>query len=278
MVSSDSVSKENAQVDPYTLEGASHRKIMQGRTSAQQGEFFLPYLKANMRLLDAGCGGGSITLGLAEVVTPGEVTGLDVNDPQIQIATKAASERGLRNVRFQLGNVYELPFPDRSFDAVFSNALLEHLSEPERALHEFHRVLKSPGVVGVRITDVRGTLLEPADPALLEMVKYVIRLVKHQGGNFEMGSDTMRLLRKSGFVEVEAGATYECYTTMDDRRRWADMEAAMCRESTRATQMTELGWVDSDKLERWARAWLAWAENPDAFLARSYVHGLGHKS
>ena len=87
----------------------------------------------------------------------------------------------------------------------------------------------------------------------------------------------MRLLRKSGFVELEGVATYECYASMDDRRRWAEMAAAMCRESTLATQMIELRLSDSVKLEGWARAWLAWAENLDAFLARAQVHGVGHK-
>ena len=275
MVSSDS--QKYSRVDPYTLEGTGHRKHMQGRTAAIQGEFFLPYLKSGMRLLDAGCGGGSITLGLAELVAPGEVIGLDMNEKQIQVATESASKRGLKNVCFQQGNVYELPFPDSVFDAVFTNALLGHLSDPERALREFHRVLKSPGVVGVRVTDVRGDFLEPLDPVLLAGHKLLIQHRKHYGGNLELGSETMRLLRNSGFVEVDGGATYECYASTDDKRHWAEMAAAMCRQSTAATQMIELGLVDSVKLEEWARASLAWAENPDAFLARAQVHGVGRK-
>jgi cyclopropane fatty-acyl-phospholipid synthase-like methyltransferase len=41
------------------------------RTAAKEGAFFLPYLRPGMRLLDLGCGPGSITLGLAEAVAPG---------------------------------------------------------------------------------------------------------------------------------------------------------------------------------------------------------------
>ena len=184
MAPSDADSREHTRADHYTLESAGHRTFMQSRTAAQQARFFLPYLKSGMSLLDAGCGGGSITLGLAEVVTPGEVTGLDTSDTQIQTANKTTSDRGLKNVHFQQGDVYELPFPDSSFDAVFSNSLLEHLSEPERALREFHRVIKSQGAVGVRAVDHRGNLLEPAEPALIEMMKFVRQLRKHQGGNF----------------------------------------------------------------------------------------------
>ena len=198
-----------------TLEGAAAWGLMQGRTAAKQGGFFLPYLKSGMRLLDAGCGGGSITLGLADIVAPGEVEGLDANGEQIQAATKLASDRGLQNARFQQGSVYELPFPDSSFDAVFSNGLLEHLSEPERALLEFVRVLKSPGVVGVRSPDYRGDLLVPADPGVLECMEQINQFRNHQGGNVQIGSDIMRLLRKSGFVDVEVGAAYVCFASMD---------------------------------------------------------------
>ncbi len=275
MVSSDS--QEHARVDPYTLEGAALRKYMQSRTAAQQAEFFIPYLRSGMSLLDAGCGGGSITLGLAELVTPGEVMGLDASDTEIQIANKATSDLGLKNVHFQQGDVYELPFPDSSFDAVFSNSLLEHLSDPEQALREFHRVLKPRGVVGVRTVDHRGNLMEPANPALIETFKLVGQLRKHQGGNMHIGSEIMRLLRKSGFVEVEVGATYECRASMEDRNRFAQMLAAMCRDSAFATGLIELGWADSAKLEGWAQAWMAWAENPDAFNAEAHVHGVGHK-
>jgi ubiquinone/menaquinone biosynthesis C-methylase UbiE len=274
---SDSESREHVHVDTYILEGAALERLMQERSATRQGEFFLKYLKPGMCLLDAGCGGGSITLGLAEIVTPGEVTGLDMNSKQIQIATKLACDRGLRNIRFRQGDVYELPFQDSSLDAVFSNSLLEHLSEPEQALREFHRVLKSQGVVGVRTVDWRGNLQEPANPALIETWKLVGQLRKHQGGNMHIGPEIIRLLRKSGFVEVEVGASYDCYPSMEDRNRFAQMVAGMCRESAFATGLIELGWADSAKLEGWAQAWMAWAANPDAFLAEAKVHGVGHK-
>ena len=47
------------------------------RTAAKEGAFFLRFLRPGMRVLDLGCGPGSITLGLAEAVAPGEVVGID---------------------------------------------------------------------------------------------------------------------------------------------------------------------------------------------------------
>jgi len=56
--------------DPYALETKALRAAMGTRTADTAGAFFLPYLKPGMRVLDAGCGGGSITFGLAELVAP----------------------------------------------------------------------------------------------------------------------------------------------------------------------------------------------------------------
>lgn len=91
------------------------------RTAEINAAFFLPYLKPGMSLLDCGCGPGSITVGLAERVAPGQVIGVDVGESSIEAAQRLAVERGVSNVRFQVASVYELPFPEGTFDAVFTH-------------------------------------------------------------------------------------------------------------------------------------------------------------
>lgn len=268
-----------AHEDRHTLETTAARAAMARRTASRNAAFFLPYLKPGMSLLDAGCGSGSITLGLAEVVRPGEVQGVDVNADQVKAAAAAAAEEGINNVTFRTGNVYELPYDDASFDAVFSHAVLEHLSDPVRALREFKRVLKPGCVVGIRSFDARGgILLAPPDPDLLEGQEKVRRLVSHNGGNWDIGSDVKRLMREAGLIVEDMGAEYDNYSTPDQMRFWARMAAQMCREGSVASQWLELGWSDHDSLERLAERWLAWAENPDAFMARPFVHTVGRKS
>jgi ubiquinone/menaquinone biosynthesis C-methylase UbiE len=131
---------------------------MARRTAAQEAAFFLPHLRPGMRVLDVGCGPGSITVGLAEVVAPGEVVGIDVQQSQVERARDLAVERGVANVRFEVGDVYRLPFLDHSFDAVFAHTVLMHLQEPVRALAEARRVLRPGGITGVRDPDY-GTML-----------------------------------------------------------------------------------------------------------------------
>src|SRR3954454_12846601 len=50
------------------------------RTALKDAAFFLSYLQAGMRLLDCGCGPGTISIGLGEMVAPGELVGIDTSD------------------------------------------------------------------------------------------------------------------------------------------------------------------------------------------------------
>ncbi len=120
------------------------------RTAEVHAGFFLPYLRPGMHLIDCGCGTGSITVGLAEAVSPGEVTGFEISASDVDLARERAKKGGHTNLRFEVADVYELPLPDKSVDAAFFHANLGHLNYPVRALREAYRVLKSGGVVGVR--------------------------------------------------------------------------------------------------------------------------------
>jgi ubiquinone/menaquinone biosynthesis C-methylase UbiE len=130
------------------------------RTAEREGAFFLPHVQPSMRLLDVGCGPGSITIGFARVLTPGEVMGLDREPSAVEAARALVSDRHLVNLRFEVGMAEALPFPDASFTAVFAHTLLEHVPDPSRVLREMRRVLAPGGVIGVRDGDVgRGSCI-----------------------------------------------------------------------------------------------------------------------
>src|SRR5258708_39984604 len=95
-----------------------------------------------MRVMDVGCGPGTITVGMAEVVAPGRVDGFDLQPALVKRARAIASERRVQNVNFSVANVYRLPFSARTFDAVFANPLLMFVSNPLAALTEIRRVLR----------------------------------------------------------------------------------------------------------------------------------------
>src|SRR6478672_2780569 len=104
------------------------------RTADEAAAFLLPHLRPDMRLLDVGCGPGSITRGLAERLPAGEVVGLDLSRETLEAARRDATARGLANLRYEEGSVYQLPFPDASFDVVYAHQVLQHLRERGAAL------------------------------------------------------------------------------------------------------------------------------------------------
>ncbi len=87
-----------------------------------------------------------------------------------------AAERGVSNIHFEVANIYKLPFPDNSFDAVFAHTVLQHLQEPVKALDEIRRVLKSKGVIGVREEDHGSRILAPTNPTIEEAYALYLRV------------------------------------------------------------------------------------------------------
>ena len=134
------------------------------RTADEAAAFLLPQLRPGMRLLDVGCGPGSITRGLAERLAPGEVIGLDSSAEVLVVARRDAEARGLANLHYQHGSMYELPFPDASFDAAYAHQVLQHLADPPVALGEMLRVLRPGGVIGIREVDWGAVSYWPSDP------------------------------------------------------------------------------------------------------------------
>src|ERR1700743_3427512 len=84
------------------------------RTAENSAAFLLPHLAEDARVLDVGCGPGTITVGLADRVPRGRVTGIDPSAEVIAQAQEAAGDRG--NLDFATGDVYALDYPDASFD------------------------------------------------------------------------------------------------------------------------------------------------------------------
>ena len=153
------------------------------RNAAERANFLLPHLRPGMRLLDCGCGPGSITLGLAAVVAPGQVLGIDRERRQVERARSLAADQGQANTCFILGDLCVLPFPGTSFDAVFAHNVLEHLSDPLNTLKEMRHVLKPGGVVGVRDPDYGAGFWVPSTPLLEETSRLLLRVREQNGGS-----------------------------------------------------------------------------------------------
>jgi ubiquinone/menaquinone biosynthesis C-methylase UbiE len=261
------------------VESYSHRAnpgfeaAMALRTAAKEGAFFLPYLRPGMRVLDVGCGPGSITLGLAEAVAPGEVVGVDFQPSQVAQAQAVSAARGLMNTRFEVADVYRLPFPDGSFDAVFAHVVLMHLREPIRALAEMRRVLRPGGIAGVRDSDFGGRIHAPATPLLEQWYALIVRIRQHNGGDPFMGRHHRRLLLEAGFVRAEASVSvWSAGTPEETRQRASYLKAQL--QSFAPTALAE-GWMEQTTVEAVGAEIDTWAGRPDALYVEMMCEALG---
>jgi len=99
--------------------------------------------QAKARALDLGCGGGHVSFRVAPHVD--EVVAYDLSRDMLNAVAKMATERGLVNIATQQGMAEQLPFPDASFDFVFSRFSAHHWHDFAAALVEARRVLKPSG-------------------------------------------------------------------------------------------------------------------------------------
>ena len=99
---------------------------------------------ANSQILEVGCGPGFYARALAAHCPEIAVLGIDDSKRQLEYARVKAMKSGIRNCRFERGNVLDLAQADNSFDVVIASRLFTVLRERERALDEMFRVL-GPG-------------------------------------------------------------------------------------------------------------------------------------
>src|SRR5512146_2665908 len=119
-------------------------------------------LRSEHRVLDVGCGTGTLAALIKQEYCVSAVTGLDPDPKALTRAARKAARGGV-SVRFDRGYADELPYPDASFDRVFSSFMFHHLRSEDRAraLGEARRVLAPGGslhlVDALRLeTDVGG--------------------------------------------------------------------------------------------------------------------------
>lgn len=247
------------------------------RTATCEGAFFIPHLAPTMRVLDCGCGPGTITVGLAQIVAAGHVVGLDREAAELEQARHYAEQQRVANIEFQLGNVYELPFPDGAFDAVFAHAVLQHLAEPQQALGEMRRVLKPGGLIGVREEDRDADLVYPFPPRLRETHALLMRFWQQVGGDPYLPKRYRAVLREAGFTRIHMTASCEYRSTRKATRTWTNVLVQFIRNPTFVELATNQGWADETARDEMVAALQTWSDHPDAFWAETWCEAVGWK-
>lgn len=111
-----------------------HRLIEQARIASR------------FRVLDLGCGTGTLTVLLKQTHSDAEIIGIDGDSTVLAIARAKAAQQNV-TITFDEGMAFQLLYPDDSFDRIVSSLMFHHLTmeDKQRALHEAYRTLKSGG-------------------------------------------------------------------------------------------------------------------------------------
>lgn len=255
----------------YTHGYATASQTMATRTADTFATFLLPHLTSGMRLLDVGCGPGTITVGLAERVAPGEAVGVDIGPSEVECAKANATESGVTNLTFEIGEATALPFPNGRFDAVFSCATLEHVPQREGAIKEMYRVLRRGGIIGLRGGVVSGSIVQPQTSEWVDLWHIYSAVAVHNGMNPDFGIEQPRLLLDAGFTNLKVTGYYE--SRNPDGRDYAQRIVA----PRFVEQATALGVADEGRLRHLSKAIEARGRRPDAFMLVAWVDVVGWK-
>jgi SAM-dependent methyltransferase len=174
------------------------------------------------RVLDVGCGPGVIAAELARRFPQTEIVGLDISDARLAEAQRHFD--GRPNASTRQSDATNLPFPDESFDLVYSRFLLEYLPGRQQAVDEMARVCRPGG--RVMLHDLDGQLVwhYPIEAGLQADIEKVLAAVAGTGFDPYVGRKLFSLARGAGLcdttVHVEPYHLIAGAATAEQLRLW----------------------------------------------------------
>ena len=162
------------------------------------------------RMLDVGCGAGSLDRQLARMVA-NPIAAIDPNTFLLEEAVALADTEGLAGrIEFRPGNAETLPFPDASFDCAFSVTVLEEC-DADKAIAEMMRVARPGGRIGVvvRAIDLPQWWNLDVPEAIRRKITPAPRSVAPSG---VADASLYRRMRQAGLNRL---VSYPCLITLD---------------------------------------------------------------
>ena len=241
------------------------------RTATNSAAYLLGSLKPHMKILDIGCGPGTITADLAALVPDGDVTGVDHAPGTLDQARATAAERGLTNVDFAVADVHALDHPDDTFCVVHAHQVLQHVGDPVQALREMVRVTKPGGFIAVRDSDYAAMTWYPASQGMDDWLDLYRRVARANGGEPDAGRRLKAWALQAGLTDITATSSTWTFATPQERAWWSGLWADRTLASAYAERATEGGHATTGQLRAVADAWREWGARDDGWF--SVLHG-----
>lgn len=241
---------------------------MATRRAEQFADFLLPHLNGSQKLLDVGCGPGTITIDLANRV--GEALGIDIAQSEVDRARVNSRDVEVTNTDFRQGDATELDLPSESFDVVYSCAALEHVPDKERAVDEFIRVLKPGGIIALVSGVFQGHLIGPEIPEGPRIWEIFNGMLDNTNMDRDFGLRQRPLLRSRGIIDLRQWPWY--YDSSDGVGY-----GPRFRSDEFIKQVEELGLSNRDEMTQIADTIDALRSDPDSYTYLAWMKTLGRK-
>lgn len=264
------------------------------RTAEVDAAFLLPHLKSNFRILDIGCGPGTITTSLCKYVPDGQVVGIDMSPQVLAEANERADNLPSgrpKNVEFfcmdVLASEYASSLPHAAtstnttveptaipeawkgtFDVIYESQVLVHISNPVLALRNLKPLLKPGGMFALRDYDCQTFIFHP-DPTgwLTKWGPLQGRMTKLLGSQSEFGGRDLHIYcREAGLdpEKMELSVHGILHSGPEARKWWGTLNAQRFEPGRALRKQIEekAGWSAED-CESVRHAILNWIDEPD---------------
>ena len=159
-------------------------------------------IKPGMRVLDIGCGPGSVTFMLARRVgNEGRVFAVDQSGKMLELARKNASDAGISNVTFIAGG-FDAAFPERgTLDAVVGRRVLMYQADAAQAVMQLVDAIRPGGIIVFHEHDMVEISDGQTSLPLHDRVRSWLReMLRREGANLRMGFELHSALSKAGLA------------------------------------------------------------------------------
>ena len=185
------------------FERAEAYEAMMGRWSRQLAPLFVEFagVRDGEKVLDVGCGTGSLSATLARVTGASKIVGIDPSNGFVDYARANVTDP---RVTFELGDAQELPYSDGSFDRSLALLIVNFLPDASKAAREMRRVTKSGGVVattmwdGSRANELNASLWAAAIP-----MDPTAERIAERRGRYGSPAALSDLLNGAGLTDIE---------------------------------------------------------------------------
>jgi ubiquinone/menaquinone biosynthesis C-methylase UbiE len=164
-------------------------------------------LAPGMRVLDAGCGVGDVSLIAAELASPGgAVVAVDRDPVVLQRARARCAELGAANITFVQADLHDLPDLG-GFDAVVGRLVLMYARDPVAMLRDLVRRVRPGGIVAFQEIDLTSPISLPEGPLYRQMFQWMVAAFAAAGADPQMGLKLFATFRAAGLPSPELETT-----------------------------------------------------------------------